>query len=229
MKWILRLIIFCIFFCAPAASHADIIKKETKGFTYYLFLPSNYDSSRTWPLVITLHPSTGRGNMMVDLISEQAEKKGYIVAGPNSSNSNYWDFSEEKDIFRMIEEIKENYSIDTRRIFLTGFSSGAIMAYYLGLNYPEKFRAIAPFAGYLKKLELNGNINLSREENKHIPILILHGTTDNTVNIKEGLYAKERLEQFGYKVKLWQIGGLSHEYPSSASWIIINWFEKNKD
>jgi poly(3-hydroxybutyrate) depolymerase len=209
-------------------SQAEVIQKDTQGFIYYLFLPSSYSSSRTWPLIITLHPSTGRGNMMVDLLSEPAEKKGYIVAGPNSADSNYWDFSEEKDIFRMIEEIKKNYHIDSRRIFLTGFSSGAIMTYYLGLNYPEKFCAIAPFAGYLRKLEFNGTVNLSCQESRHIPILILHGANDITVNIKESLYAEERLKQLGYQVHLWKIGGLSHEYPPDASWIMINWFEKTK-
>lgn len=229
MKWILALIIFIFFFYVPAASNAEITQKETQGFIYYLFLPSNYDSARAWPLIITLHPSTGRGNMMVDFLSEQAEKKGYIVAGPNSANSNYWAFSEAKDIFQMIEEIKKNYNVDINRIFLTGFSSGAIMTYYLGLNYPEKFRAIAPFAGYLKKIELNGEVSLSREESKHIPVFILHGAIDSVVNIKEALYAEERLKQFGYKVRLWQISGLNHEYTPDASRLIVNWFEKNKE
>jgi predicted peptidase len=229
MRWILGLIIFSFFFCAPIAGSAETVQKETQGFVYYLFLPSGYNSSRTWPLIITLHPSTGRGNMMVDFLSEQAEKKGYIVAGPNSANSNYWDFSEGTDIFRMIEEIKKNYSIDSSRIFLTGFSSGAIMTYYLGLTYPEKFRAIAPFGGYLKKLESRGDISLSRRENKHIPVFILHGANDNVVSIKEALYAEERLKEFGYKVRLWQIGGLNHEYSADASRLMVNWFEKNKE
>jgi predicted esterase len=126
----------------------------------------------------------------------------------------------------MIEDIEKDYRIDSRRIFLTGFSSGAVMTYYLGLNYPQQFCAIAPFAGYLRKLELKGAVNLSHQETRHIPILILHGANDSTVDIKESLYAEKQLSQFGYEARLWKIGGLSHEYPPEASWIMINWFEK---
>jgi predicted esterase len=218
--------IFVSFVFWAALSNAEVIKKETQGFKYCLFVPATYDASRNWPLIITFHPSTGSGSFMVERISEQAEKKCYIVAGPDSKDTRYWNFSEAKDVFRMLEEIKKDYRIDEKNIFLTGFSSGALMTYYMGLNYPEKFCGLAPFSGYLKRLEEENNVFLSREITKHIPVLIVHGKNDNVVNIGEAIYASERLKQFGYDVFLRELGGLDHEYPSYVSWIIINWFEK---
>jgi len=218
--------IACLLGCIVFSAHAEVLKKETRKFVYYLLVPSSYDTTRSWPLIVTLHPSTGRGNMMVDYFTEQAEKKGYIIAGPDSKDSRSWYFSEADDIFRMIDDIKAAYRIDDRRIFLTGFSSGAGMTYYMGLNYPRKFRAIAPFAGPFKQKELDGRIDMSSDKSRHIPILILHGKNDNTLSFDESMYAKERLEQFGYDVKLRELGGIGHEYPSQVSWIIINWFDK---
>ncbi|MEI8348678.1 MAG: PHB depolymerase family esterase [Candidatus Omnitrophota bacterium] len=217
------------FFALTSVSgNAEVLKKETQKFVYYLLVPSSYNSAQSWPLIITLHPSTGRGNMMVDYLTEQAEKKGYIVAGPDSQDSKTWYFSESEDIFRMIDDIKAKYRIDEKRIFLTGFSSGAGMAYYLGLNYPQKFRAIAPFAGPFKQKEIDGRIDMSSDQSRHIPVLILHGKNDNTLDFSESVYAKERLGKFGYEVKLRELGGIGHEYPPEASWIIINWFDKMK-
>ncbi|MCF7908495.1 MAG: dienelactone hydrolase family protein [Candidatus Omnitrophica bacterium] len=207
---------------------AEIVSKKTKGFEYYLLVPPDYNSSKSWPLIIAFHPSTGRGSSMLDRFTESAEKKGYIVAGPNSANSAYWYFSESKDVFRMIDEIKRDYSIDNSRIYLTGFSAGAIMTYYLGLKFPEKFRAIAPFSGRLRNMEQEGFIRLSRDKKQQLPVFILHGKTDNILNISEAVYAKERLASFGYDVKLRELSGLGHEYPAYINWIIINWFEKLK-
>jgi len=219
-------LILGLFLSSSSSAQAELISKEVKDFKYYLYIPSSYNPSRNWPLIIALHPSTGRGNSMVERFIESAGKKGYIVAGPNSANSSYWSFSEANDLFRMIDQIKDQYKIDDSRIYLTGFSAGAIMTYYLGLKFPEKFRAIAPFSGRIRSMEQQGHLFLTRDPAKQIPVLILHGKNDNILNISEAIYAKQRLLEFGYEVKLRQLSGLDHEYPAYVNWIIINWFEK---
>ena len=101
----------------------------------------------------------------------------------------------------------------------------ALFTYYLGLNYPEKFRAIAPFGGPFTWIR--NDLVLSYDKARQIPVLILQGVLDNVVNIEEARVAQKTLESFGYPVKLREIGGLNHEYPNHISWIIVNWFESN--
>ena len=226
MKTIFKLIFILILGIAITNSaFAGIEEKETKGFTYYVYTPATYNSSRQYPLIIALHWSTGRGPEMIERWKEQADKKNYIVACPNSKDLDHWDTDEDVDIFRMLEEIKKDYPIDSSRVFLMGFSGGAMFAYYLGINYPERFRAVTTFAGSLRRLT---NAPLSTDSSKHTPFFILHGTNDNLVDIGESKYAKEQLESYGYEVKYLEIGGLDHNYPSNVSWNIINWFEKFK-
>lgn len=43
-----------------------------------------------------------------------------------------------------MEEMIELYNVDTRQLYLTGLSMGAIGAWHLGINYPELFAAIIP-------------------------------------------------------------------------------------
>ena len=225
MKKISFVVFFVLLSLISISLQAEVVERKTQDFTYYLFKPSSYDRAKTYPLIIAFHESTGRGNLMIDRFQQQAEKKDYLVACPNSHESKHWSYSEKDDVFRMIDDIKATYSLDSSNIFLTGFSAGALFTYYLGLNYPEKFRAIAPFAGPFTWIK--NDVVLSYDKVRQIPVLILQGVSDSVVNVEEARIAHKTLESFGYSVKLRELGGLNHEYPSHASWIIINWFDSN--
>ncbi|MDD5070142.1 MAG: PHB depolymerase family esterase [Candidatus Omnitrophica bacterium] len=220
--------LFFAFFFFFFSAESQIIKKEIKKSVYYLYLPKEYDSLKKWPLIVALHPSTGRGNVMIDRFVDLADKKGYLIACPNSRDSAYWYYNEGNDILRMIDAIEEEYSIDSKRVFLTGFSAGAGLTYCLGLNNYEVFRAIAPFSGPFKTLEEDGVVSLSNSPTKHIPVLIVHGIDDNLLSIGYSDYAYKRLLEFGYDVSIRRINGLGHEYKDNVNPIIINWFEKFK-
>jgi len=219
--------IFFILLCFVSLSvQAEVIEKNIGDFIYLLYKPESYDQAKAYPLIIAFHESTGKGILMLDRFKEQAEKKGYLLACPNSHDSKKWSYSEKDDVFLMIEDIKKNFNLDSARIYLTGFSAGALFTYYLGLNYPEKFRAIAPFAGPFTWIR--NDVVLSYDKSRQIPVFILQGVSDNVVNVEEARIAQKTLESFGYPVKLRELGGLNHEYPAHISWIIVNWFENNQ-
>lgn len=219
-------IISAILFFAKNLVLAEIVQKESQGLIYYLYIPSSYDSSKQYPFIVALHWSTGRGTDMIERWQEPAEKMGYIVACPNSRNSAIWDIKvEDSGILRMIEEVELNYSINKKRVFITGFSSGGTYAYYFGITYPQIFAASAPFAGSLKWLIRESGLDLKATKKK-IPIYIVHGTNDITVKVEEGYFARDELFKYGFKVVLKEIGGLDHQYPPYVSWPIIKWFDR---
>lgn len=222
----IHIFLISIFLIFATAANAEVKQGETKGFIYHVYTPSDYNLAQKYPLIIAFHWSTGRGTDMLERWQEPAEKKKYILACPDSANIQYWDTSEDKDVFRMISQIEEDYNIDSSRIYLMGFSGGGMFSYYLGLNNPDKFRAIAVFAGSLKRL--GNNVHLSRNPEKQIPVFILHGNCDNVLDISESQYAKKQLEGLGYEVNFMELKGEQHNYPPHISWAIINWFEKVK-
>lgn len=211
-----------VFGCSFSAA-ADIVKKETNGFVYYLYIPATYDSAKAYPLIVALHWSTGRGTDMIERWKKPAEKYGFIVACPNSNDINYWDTNEDRDILRMVGEIKNDYSLDSN-ILITGFSGGGMFTYYLGIKYPDVFTAMAPVAGSLKRL-LGGSLSLEGIR-QSIPVFIAHGTADSMVDIGESYFARDELVKRGYTVKFQEVGGLTHEYPMSLSWPIAQWFAR---
>ncbi len=52
-------------------------------------------------------------------------------------------------IIRTMDEIKQKYPVDTSRLFLFGFSMGAMISMVLGLTNPGRFRGIVAHSGTL--------------------------------------------------------------------------------
>jgi poly(3-hydroxybutyrate) depolymerase len=67
--------------------------------------------------------------------------------------------------------VETNLCVDTTRVFVTGFSFGAMFSYVLSLEYPEKIRAVATYAP--------ANYNMTQPTNRHIPIAYYQTTGIN--------------------------------------------------
>ena len=115
-----------------------------------------------------------------------------ISDGDTLSNQTQIDLST-KRIIKTIEYIKEEYNIDEKKIFIGGFSQGAIMSYKLALLYPNKFGGIIihsarlPVEYSVKELSLYKNLN----------ILIIHGSEDSGLSTKWAYQGKALFEKLG--------------------------------
>ena len=115
-----------------------------------------------------------------------------ISDGDTLSNQTQIDLST-KRIIKTIEYIKEEYNIDEKKIFIGGFSQGAIMSYKLALLYPDKFGGIIihsarlPVEYSVKELNLYKNLN----------ILIIHGSEDSGLSTKWAYQGKALFEKLG--------------------------------
>ena len=54
--------------------------------TYALYLPSNYVSTRKWPILYAFDPGA-RGRIPVERFKEAAERFGWIIVGSNNSRN----------------------------------------------------------------------------------------------------------------------------------------------
>ena len=115
-----------------------------------------------------------------------------ISDGDTLSNQSQIDMST-KRIIKTIEHIEEEYNIDEKKIFIGGFSQGAIMSYKLALLYPNKFGGIIihsarlPVEYSVKELNLYKNLN----------ILIIHGSEDSGLSTKWAYQGKALFEKLG--------------------------------
>lgn len=91
-----------------------------------------------------------------------------------------------------VNQLSERYGTDTQRVYLGGFSQGGIMAYSVGLTYPQKFAGIFAFSSRLLS-EVRPLIK-DKKALEHLKIFIAHGTQDQTLTIEYAREAKRFLE-----------------------------------
>lgn len=85
-----------------------------------------------------------------------------------------------------INQLVELYHIDHSRVYMGGFSQGAIMSYSAGLTYPEKLKGIAALSGRILE-EIRPLIKPSPALDR-LKVFIAHGTEDQMLPV---FYARE--------------------------------------
>jgi polyhydroxybutyrate depolymerase len=117
---------------------------------YLLHVPRSLDRTRPAALVLSLHGAGGWPVQQRDLSgwNELADREGFIVvypAGRDAPGPRVWHMGGERDpryIADLIDELRREYDIDPKRIYVNGFSNGGGMSFALSCRMPERFAAI---------------------------------------------------------------------------------------
>ncbi len=166
------------------------------------------------PLLILLH---GIGSNEQDLFSFANKLPGkYLVIsaqGPYSLGGNGYawyhaDYSahpaiinkEEAEktralIITFIGQLKGKYKFDEAKVFLCGFSQGAIMSYSVGLTHPDKIRGIAVMSGRILD-EVKPKV-VAGKQLKQLNVFISHGSNDKVLEVKYARDANLYLAKLG--------------------------------
>jgi len=113
--------------------------------SYALYLPSNYSTDRTWPVIFGFDPG-GRGGTPVDRYQAAAERYGYVVVGSNNSRNGATDTA--SVVSMLTSDVLSRFRIDPRRIYAAGMSGGARVALGVGLGSRGIAGVMASSAGY---------------------------------------------------------------------------------
>ena len=109
---------------------------------------------------------------------------------------------------RFVAEATTAYGADPSRVFLFGFSQGAIMSLALLLARPDLVRGVVAHSGRLSRLP---GPDPAPEALAHAEVLILHGQEDEVVPAAQGRKAYEVLEPLlGARVAYRAFDGLGH-------------------
>ncbi|MCO6175935.1 alpha/beta fold hydrolase [Flavobacterium sp. NRK F10] len=128
-------------------------------------------------------------------------------------------------IAEFIDQIVNEYPLDTQSITLIGFSQGAILSYATALSYPEKIARVVALSGYMNENILSDNYTTFN--NKHLQFFISHGTVDQVIPVDWGRKAKPFLEKLGLAVtyKEYPVG---HGVVPQNFYDFKNWLETTK-
>ena len=183
--------LLCFIISEPAISQASGVQELHTILIggverrWRIFVPDQYEDGVALPLVLNFH-GTGSTPDQQSRLSEfeaLAAKAGFLVASPEAR------FSRERDgkltwnvdlvqgdvddvlfVQEMIDEIRKQISVDSKRIYATGFSGGGRMSSRLACDLSELIAAIGPVAGSRYPEDC--------VPSRPVPVITFHGKND---------------------------------------------------
>ena len=127
----------------------------------------------------------------------------------------------EKKLNNFIDQIKDEFKIENKKICLSGFSQGCMMSLNIGLTANEEFNCIVGFSGKI----INQSDLKSRKKVSTSTILI-HGDSDQVVSPNFLLEAKDFLIRNDVSIETHLIKNCDHHIPIEASSTALNYILK---
>jgi poly(3-hydroxybutyrate) depolymerase len=166
------------------------MKVGSENREYFITLPKNYDNNKPHKVLFAMHCMGSNAEDFVHHAADQdhptpyygqqkLDKNGdYIFVAPRGDTDGMpWSMNSDKDhkfIDQLITTINENYCVDTTRIFMTGFSFGAMVTNSMAQDMQHRLRAVAVYA------TADFNIYLPANKGKPIAWMAVHGKRDGT-------------------------------------------------
>jgi len=169
---------------------------------FSLWVPPDYNAQKSYPLLISLHGHGGNDRMAITPFA-QAMPQDVIVVAPFGRGDLGYRLAGEMDVLQVVAGIQKQYNIDDTRIWLFGHSMGGMGAWYLAHRYPDKFAAIASFAGWTGTALLGNVANL--------PSLLVHGSADSIVPERYSARPYKALLELGASTRYDQLEAAGHD------------------
>lgn len=173
-KFIL-LILFLVFnlftFMLIASDEIVTFSDQEISRRYLIHVPTT-NSTQPMPLVLVLHGAGGTAENAAKNYGwlQKSDSESFLVVFPEATpidlnrksnfktNPNVWNDGSKRGkktindiayLRQVIMQISKNYPVDSKRIYMTGFSNGASMTFHAGIELSNILAAIAPVSGHL--------------------------------------------------------------------------------
>lgn len=224
-------------------------RDETDGSPQFCraYLPAGYTPGRKWPLIVNLHgynpanPTYVRWWEVDQRHDAGADRHGVIMIYPHGRGNTWYRGMGDRDVLRCIDLAKQTFSVDEDRVYLTGYSMGGGGVWHVGTRHPDLFAALGPYYGgwdyrVFLPAELIGKFPAwqrflaesessfaQAEQALNLPIWVMHGDSDTTVDRAHSRFAVLMLQRWGYDIRYQEVPGGGHG-PLGTEDALYDWF-----
>ena len=161
---------------------------------FFLYVPSSYDGGTALPVMFAFHGNGGYAEDFVYMADMRslADSEGFFVVYPQGlildGEGTHWNpmpdgilsdnKSEVDDIGfteAILDSLPSKYNFDQDRVYATGYSNGAGLAYSLGCFLSDRFAAVAPVSGLMYEAAA-ANCDTTHPTS----VFVFNGTDDGT-------------------------------------------------
>jgi hypothetical protein len=142
---------------------------------YAVYIPKNYDPSRSYPLMLMLHGGSANGNLFLAVVLgnnmswleypihlwddlQPRWSPDWIVVAPDGFGQVMWRWMGERDVLDVLDDVQRHYNVDPERVVLGGLSNGGVGAYNIGMRHAWRFSAVTAIAGAPSWLQYSGGV-----------------------------------------------------------------------
>ena len=212
------------------------------GLPYRMYVPSDYDETKEYPLITILHGAGERGNdnksqlknMVVNMFNqENSPYTDAIIICPQCPANQQWvdtpwangsystvkvkQSDELTAVVYLVESVRREYSTDEKRCIVMGISMGGFGAWDLIMRHSDIFTKAVCLCG--------GADPRVAAEIKNVPVWIVHSSNDSTVPYSGSKEMADALEKAGSDVYVFETKESNHnvwDYAGNST-EIANW------
>jgi polyhydroxybutyrate depolymerase len=156
--------------------------------TYHVHIPPDYDPKKPTPVVLVFHGAGINGRIMRAYcgLDRKADEASFLAVYPdgtgaagtflvwNAGGPTGWGQADDVAfVAALLDDLAKTANVDGKRVYATGISNGAMMAYRLAAELSDRIAAIAPVAGTM--------VVRKCAPARPVPVLHFHGTKDSLV------------------------------------------------
>ena len=189
MGWRILALGFLIALALPCGARAAVTRSlEASGRerTYTVHRPAALTKAKPAPLVIVLHGGFGTGAQAERSYNwdAEADRRGFVAVYPNGirrawnaggtccGRPNRENVDDVNFLTQLIRTVSRSENIDPHRIYLTGMSNGAAMAYRYACEGSVPVAAIGP---------VSGSLAYACSTPRAVSVMEIHGLDDRNI------------------------------------------------
>jgi len=191
----------------PGLHSLSLPRGDEPAIHYAISIPRNYSPSRPVPLILALHFGVGGGDaagaggdVVQILVGPALSELGAIMVAPDSVRGDWSTPENEKAVNALLDMVLSRYSIDKKKVVVTGFSMGGAGSWHFAEKFPERFSAVIPVAGRPP----------ASASGWRLPVLAIHSHDDQVVPFGPTEARIAELQKAGVNAKLIPLTGITH-------------------
>lgn len=174
---------------APGDYEFPVMLGEFKR-SYLLHVPQQAAAGKPLPVVLNFHGGGGNARIQKSYsrMDKAADRDGYVAVYPNGTSgigdrlltwnagkccgpAERYKVDDVGFVLVVLEDLARHMAYDRARVYATGLSNGAMMAYRLAVEVPDRFAAVAGVAGAMTLSDFSPTLP--------VPVMHIHSEDDS--------------------------------------------------
>jgi predicted peptidase len=230
-----------LLFAAPARAESGFLDRTVQfhgeAIRYQVYVPFEHSAARTWPIIVELHGNGAQGTDglfqttggLAAQVRRNRSRFPTIVLFPQCQPGKRWTQPEmEELVMAELDRTMEEFGGDSDRVYLTGYSMGAIGALRIASRWPERFAAMATIATRVQSADGASPADVELDRRIHpftassdqfaslaavlagISAWLFHGDSDKVIAVDESRRMAMALKAAGAEYRYTEYPGADH-------------------